>query len=300
MLTSAYADAAPPEPACGEPFAYQVLLDTHGFSPGQIDGKPGNNTARALRAFQESQQLPVTGHPDCATWKALEGDTAQPTTTYTITEADVAGPFTPSIPETLPEQASLTALGYRDVEEMIAERFHVSPAWLKERNAGATLTAGASIVVPNVSPFDAAARPVREASLGALTIEVTRAGTLTVRRADGQALFFAPVSSGSEHDPLPEGSWKVTGVGWLPPFHYNPDLFWDAKATHTKATIQPGPNNPVGVTWIDLNLEHYGLHGTPEPGRIGYTQSHGCVRLTNWDAARVAALVGPNTPVIFK
>jgi len=102
-----------------------------------------------------------------------------------------------------------------------------------------------------------------------LTIEVTRAGTLTVRRADGQTLFFAPVSSGSEHDPLPEGSWKVTGVGWLPPFHYNPDLFWDAKATHTKATIQPGPNNPVGVTWIDLNLEHYGLHGTPEPGRIG-------------------------------
>jgi lipoprotein-anchoring transpeptidase ErfK/SrfK len=298
-VTHARADAAP-DPACGDHFAYQVLLDTHGFSPGQIDGKPGSNTTRALRAFQETQRLPVTGRPDCATWKALEGDTAQSTISYTITEADVAGPFTPSIPDTLPEQSALTALAYRNVEELIAERFHVSPAWLKLRNADVALTVGASIVVPNVAPFDAVAKPVREAALGALTIEVTKAGTLTVRRPDGQILFFAPVSSGSAHDPLPTGAWKVTGVGWRPPFHYNPDLFWDAKATDNKSTIQPGPNNPVGVVWIDLNLDHYGLHGTPEPGRIGYAQSHGCVRLTNWDAARVAGLVGPGTAVTFK
>ena len=118
--------------------------------------------------------------------------------------------------------------------------------------------------------------------------------------ADDRTVFFAPVTSGSSHDPLPLGNWRVRSVVWMPEFHYNPDLFWDAKVTDTKATIKPGPNNPVGVVWIDLSVEHYGLHGTPEPSRIGYTQSHGCVRLTNWDAARVAAFVGPNTPVIFK
>ena len=114
---------------------------------------------------------------------------------------------------------------------------------------------------------------------------------LRVTRADGTLVFFAPVTSGSEHDPLPPGDWKVTSVGWHPVFHYNPDLFWDAKPRETKATIKPGPNNPVGVVWIESSLEHYGLHGTPEPSNIGHTESHGCVRLTNWDAARLAALV---------
>ena len=92
----------------------------------------------------------------------------------------------------------------------------------------------------------------------------------------------------------------MTSISWRPEFHYNPELFWDANPQHSKATIKPGPNNPVGVVWIDLNLEHYGLHGTPEPSRIGYTQSHGCVRLTNWDAARVASIVQPGTPVLFR
>ena len=104
----------------------------------------------------------------------------------------------------------------------------------------------------------------------------------------------------ASHDPLPIGEWKVTGVQKNPSFHYNPDLFWDAEPSHSKATIPPGPNNPVGVVWIDLSKEHYGLHGTPEPGNIGHTESHGCVRMTNWDAARVAALVKPGTPVLFR
>ncbi len=99
---------------------------------------------------------------------------------------------------------------------------------------------------------------------------------------------------------LPPGDWKVTGVGWRPPFHYNPSLFWDAESTDQKALIAPGPNNPVGVVWIDINVPHYGLHGTPEPSKIGYTQSHGCVRLTNWDAVRLASLVAAGTPVTFK
>lgn len=286
--------------SCGDLFAYQVLLDRQGFSSAQIDGKPGNNTTRALRAFQESRDLPATGRPDCATWRALEGDSTSATLTYVVTEADVAGPFTPEIPNELPQQATLPALGYKNVEERLAERYHVSPAWLRGRNANVALTAGATIEVPNVTPFDPEAKPSRDTTLGAVSVEVTRAGTLTVRTRDGKIVFFAPASSGSAHDPLPLGTWKVTGVGWQPPFHYNPDLFWDAKSSDPKATIPPGPNNPVGVVWIDLSKPHYGLHGTPEPSRIGYTQSHGCVRLTNWDAARVAGLVGPGTAVIFK
>lgn len=75
---------------------------------------------------------------------------------------------------------------------------------------------------------------------------------------------------------------------------------WDAKASDNSATLKPGPNNPVGIVWIDVNIEHYGMHGTPEPANVGHTESHGCVRLTNWDAAKLAALVKPGTPVLFR
>jgi lipoprotein-anchoring transpeptidase ErfK/SrfK len=111
--------------------------------------------------------------------------------------------------------------------------------------------------------------------------------------------MHAPVTSGSEHDPLPIGPWTVTGVGRNPTFNYNPDLFWDADPSHAKSRIPPGPNNPVGLVWIDLSKEHYGIHGTPEPSRISYGESHGCIRLTNWDALRVASLVGKGTPVVL-
>ena len=113
-------------------------------------------------------------------------------------------------------------------------------------------------------------------------------------------LFFAPVTTGSERDPLRVGRWKVTGVQQSPVFHYNPDLFWDADPTHSKAKIAPGPNNPVGVAWIDISKPHYGIHGTPEPSTVGHVQSHGCVRMTNWDVRRVAEWAKPGMLVVFQ
>ena len=282
--------------------SFAVLLDRQGFSTGQIDGTANKNFTRALTAMRAEKKIAATGQPDCDTWKALGGDGADaPILTYVVTDADVQGPFEAQIPKELPEQAKLDALGYRTPLEELAERFHAAPALIQKLNPGVTIAAGRSIKVPGVLPFDASVRPpANDTKPGDITIDVSRAdSSLRATRGDGTIVLYAPVTTGSEHDPLPIGDWKVTGLQWNPPFHYNPALFWDAKPKDTKATLKPGPNNPVGVVWIDLNLDHYGLHGTPEPGSVGLSQSHGCVRLTNWDAARVAAIVKPGTAVKF-
>jgi lipoprotein-anchoring transpeptidase ErfK/SrfK len=313
-LSSAQANARPgrgkrpskPAPArlpCGDIVSFAVLLDRQGFSPGQIDGIAGANFRRALAAMRSSKQIAAAGPADCDSWKALGGDTGDPAiASYTITETDVAGPFEPHIPKDLPEQAKLTALSYRSPLEALAERFHASPALVEKLNPGVQFTPGTAIKIPGVQPFDAGVKPPpNDLKPTDISIEVSRdESALRATRADGSLVFFAPVTTGSEHDPLPIGDWHVNGVRWDPPFHYNPTLFWDAKARDTRAVIKPGPNNPVGVVWIDLNIDHYGLHGTPEPGSVGATQSHGCVRLTNWDAARVAVLVRPGTAVKFR
>jgi lipoprotein-anchoring transpeptidase ErfK/SrfK len=293
---------APPRLPCGNYLSFQVLLDRQGFSPGQIDAKPGDTFSHALAAMQSAHNLPPTGQPDCDTWHALGGDSAGSTvTTYFVSEEDVKGPFTKKIPRRLIDEAALDALDYTSPLERLGEKFHASPALLRQMNVGIAIAPGASMSVPAVTPFDAASKPAPDPAAGDVQIQVSRADSaLRAMRSDGTLVFFAPVTTGSAHDPLPTGDWKVTGVQWRPKFHYNPNLFWDAKPGDTKATIKPGPNNPVGVAWIALTLEHYGIHGTPEPGNIGRTESHGCVRLTNWDVARLVSLVKPGTPVHFQ
>jgi lipoprotein-anchoring transpeptidase ErfK/SrfK len=278
----------------------QVMLDRAGFSPGEIDASMGTSTKRALDAF-------VKNGGDAS---ALPADAVQ---TYKITEQDAAGPFTESIPADMEEKAKLPALGYASLVEALGERFHASPNLLKRLNPGAKFAAGEEIKVPSTAtaPATPAAGPQEPAPApqGRANAPQGQAGTIvTVRKstsdlivsdAGGKVLMYAPVTTGSEHDPLPIGEWKVTGVQRDPKFFYNPALFWDAEPGHSKATIPAGPNNPVGVAWVDITREHYGLHGTPEPATVGKTASHGCVRLTNWDVIRLAALVKPGTKVVF-
>jgi lipoprotein-anchoring transpeptidase ErfK/SrfK len=308
--------------------ALQVALDRAGFSPGEIDGAPGTNTDRAMAAFKAAKGATDLG--DVYT---------NPVATYTISAEDAAGPFVQT-PEDMMEKAKLPVLGYSSILELLGERFHASPKLLQRLNPTATFTHGETIVVPNVEPFvlpasksaekadvgakgakpsnpanaaptggelppqDRQQAPAKEPAVpagGPFTVTVTeRTKTLQVQNASGEVVFHAPVTVGSQNDPLPIGEWKVNGVSRNPVFNYNPKLFWDADPAHAKAKIPPGPNNPVGVVWIDLSKEHYGIHGTPEPSRIGYSESHGCIRLTNWDAMRVAALVGPGTKVTLR
>ena len=270
----------------------QVLLDRAHFSSGEIDAAYGSNLRQAIRGFQKLRQLPVTGLIDAATWKELARDQGPVLDVYVITAQDVAGPYY-KVPADMAGKARLPALGYTNLQEALGERFHCSPDLLRRLNPGKKFRAGEQLLVPNV----ASSKPLPKA---ASILVDAREGTLTLLDAGGMPFAQFPASTGSKHDPLPEGRWEVRGVVTNPEYRYNPKLFWDAKAGDSKARIAAGPNNPVGVAWIELSKEHYGIHGTPEPGKIGKTQSHGCIRLTNWDVMTVVRSVSRGAAVLLQ
>jgi lipoprotein-anchoring transpeptidase ErfK/SrfK len=306
-LVFAQASAAAHRPVHLKALKVQVMLDRAGFSPGVIDGRLGRTTKKALATFRSQGK-----HK-----RALA-----PLTHYRITLEDAAGPFV-TIPSEIMQQESLPSLGYTSLIEAMAERFHSTPAFLQQLNPDARFVEGEEIAVPNIEPMvikglpspppveDAGEQPGpeigsdREAAptpaKPKVVVTVTkRESALTVTDTRGRIIFYAPVTTGSKHDPLPIGRWKVNGVKFNPSFLYNPHLFWNADPRDAKAKIPAGPNNPVGLVWIDISKKHYGLHGTPEPSRIGRSESHGCVRLTNWDALKLASLVKPGTQVLFR
>jgi lipoprotein-anchoring transpeptidase ErfK/SrfK len=295
----------------------QVILDHLGFAPGILDGRPGRSLVAALKGFQEVTGLPETGELDRRTLEALHPYRGiRPVRRLALTADALAGPFVRPFPKDPELQSRLPALGYRTRVEKLAEMFHTTPQVLLELNSPDTLLKpGEMMRFPNALPssrdYPADLDPEWRATLSALNVDARQPEgdhivvdksdrTLRVYDEDGLLVALFSATMGSSHDPLPIGSWKIQGESYNPPFHYDPELFWDVNDRKGKVKLPPGPNGPVGVIWLDLNKPHYGIHGTPEPQTVGRSESHGCIRLTNWDAARLSLMIRPGARAVFQ
>lgn len=272
----------------------QVLLDRNNASPGVIDGMFGDNVVKGVMAFEEMTGHPVDGVIDAELWAELTANSVEPVlVAYVITAEDVAGPFVPDMPHDYAEQAQLAGLSYRDAAELLAERFHMDEAFLRRINPDVGFAeAGAEIVVANPG------RPLK----AKVANIVADKGRKQIRGYDaaGRLIAAFPATIGSNDMPSPTGTHAVKAIAINPDYWYRPKVNF-VQGTNTSALrLPPGPNGPVGATWVGLDKPTYGLHGTPEPSKIDKTNSHGCVRLTNWDARELAGLVQPGVPVEFR
>ena len=276
----------------------QVFLDRNHFSVGSLDGRWGRNSAIAVWWWQHSHGLPATGDVDEATFRSIAGAAGNPPPVirYTITDDDVKGPFV-HIPDSPYDKAKLDCLCYESLKEELGEKFHCNPDFLDVLNPHtkfSELKPGDSLVVPNIRP------PVTEDMHDIAKVVVSLAGnSLSGFDANGRLVFHAPTTVGNEYDPSPNETVKLIKIVPHPHFHYDPTLYHEVPDSMPDAHLSPGPNSPVGVVWMALSKPHYGIHGTEDPESIGYVSSHGCIRLTNWDADELSHRVSVDIPVSF-